>query len=74
VHAEGEDAASVSIVDRLERSIVPGAQPRYQTLITVIDDGPAVEPIAEPDNCHIRPHTRSLRYITPKVQRATPNQ
>ena len=69
VHAEREHAASVSIVDRLERSVVARAQTGHQILVIFGHDGAATEPTAEPGYCRVHPHAHSVRYPAPKVQR-----
>ncbi|HEV3390517.1 MAG TPA: hypothetical protein VG057_15965 [Solirubrobacteraceae bacterium] len=69
VHAEREYAASVSIVDRLERGIIPGAQARYEKLVSFAQGNAAIEPTAEPGDCRVHPHALSVRYRAPKVQR-----
>ena len=69
VHAEREHPASVSIVDRLERSIVACTQPRHKVLVNIAHDGPAIEATAEPGDCRVHPHGHSVRYRAPKVQR-----
>jgi len=68
VRAEREHAASVSIVDRLEGSIVARTQPRNEILVCIVHDGPAIEPTAEPGDCRVHPHAHSVRYPAPKVQ------
>jgi hypothetical protein len=69
VHAEREHAASVSIVYRLERSIVARTQTGYEIFVIFGHDGAAIQPTAEPGYRRVHPHVHSVRYPAPKVQR-----
>ena len=73
VHAEREHAAGVSIVDRLESSIVAGTHPGHEVVVGLAHDRPAVHRLAEANDCRARPHTHSVRHMTARVQpRARP--
>jgi hypothetical protein len=68
VRAEREHAASVSVVDRLERTIVACTQAGHQIVVIFAFHGAAIGPTAEPGYCRVRPHAHSVRYQAPKVQ------
>ena len=69
MHAEREQAASVSIVDSLEGGIVASPQAGHKVLVAVAQNGPAIQP--EPGDCRAHPHPNSVGYIPPKVQAGT---
>jgi hypothetical protein len=70
LHAEREDTARVSIVDRLERAGVAVPDASDEQVVGLVPGGLAGDPTADPRYGRYRTHGDSLRLGAPRVQRS----